>query len=221
MTDVGCVEENSSVGNSGMREIGKNVKKVLAVEGKDECYFFDAFLRDLKITDYEIHVVGGKDRFKENLPALVEARGFLDNVEILAVIRDADKDANESWDSVCGILKKANLVPPPRRNEFSSDENKPVVGIFIMPGNSDTGMLEDLCLRSVKDNPAMECVEIFSKCVSKISKPPKNMAKAKAQAFLAAMPDIVNSVGLGAQKKYWDFESDEMADLRSFINKLK
>lgn len=35
-------------------------KKVLAVEGKDEIEFFDALLRRVGITAYEIHEVGGE-----------------------------------------------------------------------------------------------------------------------------------------------------------------
>ena len=51
--------------------------------------------------------------------------------------------------------------------------------------------------------------------------PPNNIAKAKAQVFLAAMPELVKSVGVGAQKGYWDFNSEELTDLKSFINNLR
>ncbi len=42
-----------------------------------------------------------------------------------------------------------------------------------------------------------------------------NLAKAKAQAFLAAMQmhNIVNSVGVAAQKHYWDFDSEVLKDI--------
>ena len=98
---------------------------------------------------------------------------------------------------------------------------KPNVGIFIMPGDFKNGMLEDLCLRTVKDNPAVKCAETFIECALKLEAPPRNIAKAKAQAFLAAMPDIVSSVGLGAEKRYWDFNSDELKNLRNFLNEFE
>jgi hypothetical protein len=47
------------------------------------------------------------------------------------------------------------------------------------------------------------------------------MAKAKVQAFLAAMPKIANHAGIGAQKGYWNFDSEEMTDLRSFMERLR
>lgn len=193
-------------------------KKVLSVEGKDEVNFFDALLKYIRITDFEIRHVGGKENFKNKLPALIRMTGFSD-VQVLAVIRDADAGASKAFQSIKNILKKEGLNPPGRMNQFSN--GKPMIGIFIMPGNSDTGMLENLCLKTVQNHPAMECVKAFINCVSKLEKPPHNMPKAEAQAFLAAMPKITNSVGLGAQKGYWNFDSNEIADLRSFINTLR
>lgn len=169
-------------------------KKVLAVEGKDEENFFKALLKYVDITDFEIRDVGGKDQFKNKLPALVKIPGFSDVVEVLAVIRDADNDANAAFKSIRDILRKAGLKPPKSRNQFSI--GKPKIGIFIMPGNSDIGMLEDLCMETVKDHPAMKCVNTFIGCVSKLELPPNNLTKAKAQAFLSAMPNIVNSVSM-------------------------
>jgi len=39
--------------------------------------------------------------------------------------------------------------------------------------------------------------------------------------FLAAMPEIASSVGIGAQKGYWNFDSEELNGLRSFIDGLR
>ncbi|KAF5426801.1 MAG: hypothetical protein C5S41_02185, partial [Candidatus Methanomarinus sp.] len=66
-----------------------------------------------------------------------------------------------------------------------------------------------------------ECVNAFIDCASGLDDPPKIMAKAKAQVFLAAMPKISNSVGVGAQKGYWNLDSDELNDLRLFIGNLR
>lgn len=193
-------------------------KKVLAVEGKDEVNFFNALLKYVGITDFEVYEVGGKQQFKDKLPALARRRGFSD-VEVLAVVRDADNDANAAFESIRNILKKEKLEPPIQINQFS--EGRPKIGIFIMPGNSDEGMLEDLCLKTVENHLAMDCVQPFTNCISELEKSPNNIVKAKAQAFLAAMPKLVTSVGLGAQKGYWNFNSEELTDLKAFINNLR
>ncbi len=173
-------------------------------------------MKHSRIAGFDIRDVGGKDKFKKKLPALVQATGFAD-VEILAVIRDADNDPDAAFDSVRNVLrsqvsKSQKLEPPDRMNQFS--DGNPRIGVFIMPGNSDTGMLEDLCLKTVGEHPAMECVNAFIDCASGLNNPPKIMAKAKAQVFLAAMPKIANSVGVGAQKGYWNLDSDELDNLR-------
>jgi len=193
-------------------------KKVLVVEGKDEINFFNALLKYMEIIDFEVYEVGGKQQFKDKLPALVRVRGFSD-VEVLAVVRDADNDANAAFESIKNILKKEKLKPPNQINQFS--KGAPKIGIFIMPGNSDAGMLEDLCLKTVECHPAMCCVESFIDCVSKLENPPNKITKAKVQAFLAAMPELANSVGVGAQKGYWNFNSNELTKLKSFIGNLK
>jgi hypothetical protein len=192
-------------------------KKVLAVEGKDEVEFFKALLKHVGITGFEISDVGGKDKFKTKFPALVRRTGFSD-VEVLAVIRDADNDAEGAFKSIRDILRKEGFEPPEDHNRFS--HSKPKIGIFIMPGNSDTGMLEDLCLETVKNHPAMDCVNTFIACVSHLDAAPGNLAKAKAQAFLAAMRNIVNSVGVAAQKHYWDFDSVALKEIKAFLKNL-
>jgi hypothetical protein len=193
-------------------------KKLIAVEGQDEVNFFNALFKYVGVDDFEIHEIGGKDQFKDKLPALVRMRGFSE-VEVLAIIRDADDNADAAFKSIRNILKKEKLKPPIQVNQFS--DGSPKIGIFIMPGNSDTGMLEDLCLKTVEDHPSMHCVELFIDCISALENPPNNITKAKAQAFLASMPKLVKSVGLGAQKGYWNFNSEELTDLKAFIYNLR
>lgn len=192
--------------------------KIIAVEGRDDANFFNALLRHIKITDVDIREVGGKAQFKDKLPALFRTPGFSD-VYIFAVIRDADQDANSAFESIRNLLKKEGFAPPAKINMFS--DNSPKVGIFIMPGNSEKGMLEDLCLKTVADNPAMTCVKPFMDSCLKLKTPPGNLAKASAQAFLAAMPEIVNSVGVGAEKGYWNFDSPILDELKNFLLKFK
>lgn len=205
--------------------------KILAVEGEDERNFFDALLRNLRISDIDIRIVGGKDQFKSKLPALKNAPGFLHAdgsyfVTHLGIVRDQEgQGANRAFQSVSGILQSADFNPPEKPGQFSDDH--PKIGIFIMPGDTIKGtMLEDLCLETVKDRPAMRCVDEFSSCVAALESPPQNISKAKAQVFkaqvfLATQPKIVDSVGLGSQKGYWNFKSQCLAELKAFLSHLK
>ena len=200
----------------------KNIthKKVLAVEGKDECNFFKALLDDMGITEYQIYDIGGKPKFKIKIPALIKTSDLdFDKVEVFAIIRDADGNHRGAFESISSIVKKAGLEEPLKVGTFG--DGNPKVVIFIMPGNSENGMLEDLCLQTVKNRTVMEHVDHYIDCVQKIEEGPKIIAKAKAQVYLASKPETVYSVGLGAQKKYWDFTSDALNDLKIFLENMR
>lgn len=198
-------------------------KKIIAVEGSDDDKFIDALLRYVNIKDFDIRFVGGTGEFQNKLPSLKKTSGFYHPsgssfVTHLAIIRDENGD--DAFTSIANILRREGFVPPESHGQFS-DAN-PKVGIFIMPGKTIEGkMLEDLCLKTVENHPAMKCVNAFYSCVNTLEKKPKNIAKAKAQAFLAAQPELANSVGVGAQKSYWDFESSALDELKNFLGCLK
>lgn len=204
-------------------------KKILAVEGKDEENFFDALLRYINITDFDTRQVGGKNQFKNKLPLLKKTSGFFypngsPFVTHLAIVRDKGSE-EDAFTSIVNILKKEDFTPPEKPGRFS--KANPKVGIFIMPGETVEGtMLEDLCLKTVENHPAMKCVNEFASCVSALPTSPKNISKAKvhvfkAQVFLATQPEVADSVGLGAQKKYWNFNSPALDELKQFLSNLK
>jgi len=95
-------------------------------------------------------------------------------------------------------------------------------------------MLETLCLQSVSSNSVMICVKSFmdclkktlpektpgSSCDSKIDYLPKNMTKSKALAFLASRYEEVKSIGIAAEKGYWDFSHPAFTNLIAFLRQL-
>ena len=199
------------------KEIHK--KKLLVAEGKDDVQFFVKLLDMMNITDFLVWPLGGKDRFNIDLIDLKKVRGY-DDLTHFAVVRD--KDADNAFKSVQNIMKRKMRFQnvPLENGQFV--HGHPKVGIFVMPGNTIKGtMLEDLCLKTVEKHPAISCVEEFASCVSGLDDPPKILPKVKVQAFLAAQPEIVNTVGLGAEKKYWYLSSPHLDELKKFLNNFK
>ncbi|AEF97100.1 DUF3226 domain-containing protein [Methanotorris igneus] len=217
--------------------------KILIVEGEDEKRFFKEFLNFLGISDVQILKYDGKNNLKNRLKVWVRDSNFR-NVNIFGIIIDADNNSHTSFQSVCDILRNVGLKPPQKMYVFS--DGYPRIGVYIMPGNFENGMLEDLCIRTVKNCPLIQCVDNLIECAKNLYNNGsvkrffesyeyfkqrgfyrnnfsnsngiiRNIAKAKALAYLSIMPEIVYSVGVGAEKGYWNFESEELNELRRFL----
>nr|VFJ42668.1 MAG: hypothetical protein BECKFW1821A_GA0114235_100220 [Candidatus Kentron sp. FW] len=201
--------------------------RLLAVEGKDECNFFEALLKRMGIRGVQLLDIGGKDKFKDSFD-LLHASPEFPNVRSLGLIRDAeDKEADAAFSSICSVLKKYTLPVPKASNTVIDGKNgrgKNIrVGIFIMPNNADAGMLEDLCLESVQEESVFTCVEQYMDCCLSAlpeDEQPRNRAKARVQTYLAARKEIVNSLGVGARNGYWNLDHACFHDIKRFLRAL-
>jgi hypothetical protein len=197
--------------------------KLLVVEGKEDMDFFVTLLDKMQITNVFVWGLGGRDKFYEELPSLRGVTGY-SNLTHLAVTRD--RDDQDAFKRIIGILRDMDFKNLPRR-EGTFGSGSPHVGVFILPGSSLNGtMLEDLCLKTVEDHPAMSCVKAFSQCVAALNDPPRQPSKAmaqvfRAQAFLATRPKTVSTIGLGALKNYWNLDAPCLAELKQFLEFLR
>ncbi|NJL13995.1 MAG: hypothetical protein HC913_13970 [Microscillaceae bacterium] len=177
-------------------------KSIIAVEGKDEVNFFEAFLQHLAIQDVKVQNFEGKDNFRKNTNALKLSSGF-DKVEKIILVRDADFGENapeNAFKSLQDALEKAGLPIPTKQGQFTKKEKTlPQTAIYIMPYKGSVGTLENLCLDSILAEER-KCIEAFFECMPE--KPAeKNLSKAKVQAYLAAKKEPINSLGLASKKK--------------------
>ncbi|MBE3123755.1 MAG: hypothetical protein IMZ65_03040 [Planctomycetes bacterium] len=205
---------------------------LLLVEGKDEVQFFLALLQHMGIEGVQVLDYAGKNKFPEFFPAVCLQ---LDPVRAYAVVRDADANAGHTLESIAGVLKKQGEPCPRRNKQFEIKRAHPrKVGVYVLPGDAEQGMLEDLCLSTVQDHPATDCVNVFMECIERVlpKRPPdavvtaggqyypKNRSKARALAFLAAMHDEVHHVGEAAQGGCWDLDHPCLAELKAFLQHL-
>jgi len=163
--------------------------------------------------------------FQDLIRAIQIAAGpqgtLVPEIASIGVIRDAERSGSptDAFKSVCGALQRAGLIPPSQIAIFEG--NNPKVGVFILPDTATEGMLEDLCLRSIADDPVMQCIDEYFECVEKqVDSLPKNMPKAKVQAFLASRPKYVAHLGLAAQKSYWPWDHPAFEHVRKFLREL-
>jgi hypothetical protein len=162
--------------------------KLLLVEGDDEVYFFQAMISQLGIDDVDIRPVKGKTKFSKRLGAWIKGPGH-EILTSLGLVMDADNDPDGAFRSLCGALENVGLPVPSAPLQPVTDHSLRV-SVMILPNSKEAGMLEDLCLASVADDPAMDCVDDYIHCLeNKIDEEefPRNPAKARVRAFLAAM----------------------------------
>ena len=199
-------------------ELAADTSALLLVEGNDDARFFAAFLRHLGRNDVRILPVRGKDNFAPFLTTLPSLSNFA-SLRVLGVVRDADANAQSALQSLQGSLRRAGL-PVPNRVFEPAQEGGLTVSMAILPDGSDAGDLEELCLRSVQDRPAMTCVDQYMGCLANAEGTTGQASKARLHAFLAAGDDPDRRIGEAADAGVWDWDSDVFRQLADFLRAL-
>ena len=118
-------------------------KALLLVEGKDALNFFKVLCKHLALSQQlQIMNFGGVNQLRGFLLGLPGASGFAD-VKSIGIIRDAETNATGAFQSVTASLGRAGLATPAQPEQLSRD-GQPAVGVLILPGHGQPGMLETL-----------------------------------------------------------------------------
>ena len=199
---------------------------LLIVEGNDDKCFFEALLSYLSSSSglqsisqsFDIYNLNGKDRLNDVLKTIKQTPGF-NSVKALGIVRDSNSHPAQTFQSIQDALKSAGFSYPKKEMEMVGEE--PKISIKLIPGINQTGMLEDLCLSSVRADPAINCVDSYFDCLKErkiiIS---KDKSKAKSQAFLASRPRSPRDIGIAAKRSVWPFESPAFEEIRHFLTNL-
>lgn len=188
-----------------------NIEKsiVVFVEGNDDKKLIDDLLNLMNIADV-IQVINtkGKDKIPEVLASIIR-HPAIDDVKVLAVIGDADRNPQQSMLTIEKHLTKAGLP--------SHLQTK----ILIVPSNGE-GMLEDVCMESVATDPVMSCVESYLKCIEpNVEELPRNPSKSRFLAYMATRPKATNgTVEAALQKGFFDLNSSAFTEIRDFLTSL-
>ena len=192
--------------------------KQLIVEGNDDVRIFRALGSRMNISNIEIRPYGGVDNmrtFVRTLSALPEFR----LVQSLAIVADADCDRERRERRIRSALSDMNLPTPSGPLEIASDEHLKVA-YLVVPHDRDRGMIEDVCLDSVRNDPAMDCIDRYFDCISEVDIPgPQQVwsSKARLHAFLASRdrPDL--RIGEAADRGIWRFEHAAFNPLKDLL----
>ena len=200
--------------------------RFLVVEGVSEEHLFNALFAHMRrggveVGDIEIIVSEGKDNIRGDIQAITQITNF-DAVVSIGVVRDADDNAADAFRSVQGALRAAGLPAPSA--PLSVVGSDPKVAALILHHGRSSGVLEDVCLEAMEDDPAMGCVRDYISCIKgrlDARAQPRSPSKAMAQAFLASRRESGLLLGQAAHRGYWDFEHSAFDALKEFVGMLQ
>ncbi|MDE2829923.1 MAG: hypothetical protein OXN20_07380 [Gemmatimonadota bacterium] len=195
--------------------------KLLIVEGNDEIRVFKSLSKYLNIQDLEVRHYGGNSKLRQFLKTFSSLSEF-GLFRSLAVVADANSNRAGREQQIRDALSNASLPVPSRPLEVVSNGDLKVA-YLVVPHNVEGTMIEDVCLDSVKTDPAIECVDLYFECVSQADIPgPREvwMSKARVHAFLASRdrPDL--RLGEAVEKGIWEFDTDAFLPLKELLRIL-
>lgn len=206
--------------------------KLLLVEGNDDQNFFQKLLQEIVLNDIQIIPMGGKENFGTiNFKKVIIAPGFRE-VKSLGIVRDADDNADNAFRGICTVLKECGLPVPAQPMEIISASLKlrecdlPMelkVGVLVIPPGAAKGEIEDLCLTAINEYNELECIENYFRCLKEklpLDKFPKELSKAKIQAFLASREESVPHLGIAAQRGFFPLGHNIFKDIKIFLKSL-
>lgn len=121
-------------------------KRILLVEGPDDRMVISRFSQRHSIAgEFAVKDVGGYPEVRKTLKAILKFEDDEKRKERIGVVVDADERPRERWQSICEVLRGYGYHPPKEpdnRGVVLSDEERPIVGIWMMPDNSIAGKLE-------------------------------------------------------------------------------
>ena len=195
---------------------------LLLVEGQDEVNLFRTFLKHcLKDEGQQVQVleVGGKDQFRKRFALIMSDAQTRPTFRSVGVVRDADDNAQSSFQSVCDSIRNVGYQPPTKHGEFS--DAAPSIGVFIVPDGSGTGAIETLCRLSVMSTEIAKCVDEYLDCLTtRQALQSRNPDKTFSHAYLAATREPTARVGEGALMGVWNFQLPAFGELNGFIRSL-
>lgn len=185
---------------------------VLLVEGKDDEHVFYALLKHHGIPRGIINV---KDKEGiDNLLATLEVELLGSELKQLGIVVDADVDLTARWQSLTAILRNSGYTKiqtsPDPAGTIIVEDDRPVVGIWIMPDNSVPGMLENFVRFLVPQNDLL-WDRVFL-CIDSIPETERlfrsqHLIKAQIHTWLAWQNEPGSPLGLSITKRYLEADA--------------
>jgi hypothetical protein len=171
---------------------------------------------------HSLHFRGREDYHPRHIGVIRDAGSYSELIDavpveikhdpdLLAIVVDADTDIGRRWESLRSVLRGAGYQGfPDRPNSVGTivrQEGMPLAGVWIMPNNASTGILEDFAATLIpKDDALWPRVQ---QCVDSIPLEQRSfpVPKAKIHTWLAWQEEPGTRMGEAINKRYLDAQS--------------
>ena len=202
-------------------------KNLLLVEGKDDVHVFSHLLKHYQIPKrFQIKDKEGIRNLLDTLSVEFKDSG----VERLGIVVDADLDIQARWQALRNILIKSGGVDVPTAPDlggaiFSVElpDRSLVVGVWIMPNNELSGMLESFVRFLVPADDSLW--DRAADCLTRIPDqerrfPAAHQIKAHVHTWLAWQEEPGTPLGLAITKRYLDADAPHARQLMDWVCRL-
>ena len=126
-------------------------------------------------------------------------------VETIVIARDAESDVCAATQSIQASLQNVDLPCSQAAFNYESSGNLKVAYMIFPSPSEASGTLEDLCLMTVEDNPAMTCVDSFLDCIESIGNGLSRRHKNKLHSYLSSTDNYVGmKIGEASHAMAWN-----------------
>jgi hypothetical protein len=149
----------------------------LLVEGKNDQHIVWALCQAHHLPEtFDVLVPGdgGVEAVLQDIPARLDESGL----KSLGIMLDADEDIQTRWDRVCRRLEAVGYAIPNQpvgEGFITTSQDRPKVGVWVMPDNQLPGMLEDFVGYLIPQNDRLK--PLAEKTLQSIEKKKLNLYK--------------------------------------------
>jgi hypothetical protein len=206
---------------------GEEPRNYLLVEGKDDMHVFYSLLEHHKMPkQFKIKEKEGIDNLLDTFDVELSESGL----GRLGIVVDADTDLASRWLRLRDILRTSgySAVPinPESEGTIIEESGRPIVGIWLMPDNMVSGMLEDFVsfLRPQDDLlwPMAEDIVQKVKVIIEEDRRFRDVYESKAHihTWLAWQKEPGKPLGQAITARYLDADAPHAQQLMDWIRKL-
>ncbi|MFP4438207.1 MAG: DUF3226 domain-containing protein [Chloroflexaceae bacterium] len=199
-------------------------RNILLVEGKDDEHVFYSLLMHHQVPEvFRIKNKDGVNNLLETLDVEIDRSGL----ERLGIVVDADTDLDARWQSLQDRLRMSGYpnvsAVPDLSGTIIEHPGRPKLGIWLMPDNAASGMLEDFVGYLVRQGDLLwDLAETSLQQIPEVERrfPETHWIKARIYTWLAWQEEPGKPMGQAITATYFDANASQAQQLITWLNRL-